>query len=250
MSFPNNDILTFGTGNAKLPDTATFTIPAGHTCPGAKECLAWVDMSGKLQDGKHQKFRCFEASMEVAFSSLRAMAKRNLEKLKEAKTVEKMAQLIHMSLPARRYEWVRVHVGGDFYSGSYFMAWMEAARRNPDRMFYAYTKSLPTWVKYRALVPDNFVITASRGGKFDSLIDQHELREAIVVFHPDEAEALGLKIDKDDWCARDPDVKSFCLLIHGQQAAGSNAAAAIKTLKREGVDYTYGRKPKNDKNEQ
>jgi hypothetical protein len=38
--------LSFGTNNAKFANSvkrATFSIPAGWTCPGARDCLARVD---------------------------------------------------------------------------------------------------------------------------------------------------------------------------------------------------------------
>jgi hypothetical protein len=153
-----------------------------------------------------------------------------------------MAELIDFSLPARRFERIRVHVAGDFFSAAYFMAWMEVARRNPERLFYAYTKSLHVWVKCQGLIPDNFVLTASLGGKFDHLVDKHDLRSAVVVMHPEEAEAMGLEIDHDDSHARDPEVRKFALLIHGAQPAKSKASRAIKRLKDEGVAFSYSRK--------
>lgn len=238
------NILYFGTENAKLHKlhTATFSIPAGHTCPGAKDCLAYFDRNQrKIVDGKHQQYRCFAASLEATYPSVRDSVDRNHKLLLAAKTTEKMADIIDMSLPAKRYHRIRVHVDGDFFSAAYFMAWMETARRNPDRLFYAYTKSIHLWVKYASLVPENFVLTASRGSKFDHLIDKHNLRHAVVVMHPDEAEALGLEIDHDDSHARDPGVHSFALLIHGTQPAGSAASAAIKRLKQEGVAFSYSR---------
>ena len=238
--------LFFGTTNAKLIDqkTATFALPAGYTCPGAKDCHSWYDREeGKLFDGKDQKFRCYAAGLEARYSNVRASVDNNLRRLKEAKTAENMAALIDFSLPARRFENIRVHANGDFYSGDYFIAWMEAARRNPERVFYAYTKSLPTWVRLRKLVPTNFVLTASYGGKFDALIAKHNLRSAKVVMHPDEAEALGLKIDKTDGLARDPDHGDFALLIHGMGPAGSDHNEAIKVLNKADIHYSYPRKP-------
>lgn len=241
----NEDVLFFGTSNAKLAKhgIATFSIPAGYTCPGAKDCHAWFDRKeAKLFDGKHMEFRCYAASAEAAFSSVRASVDANLEKLKRARTVERMANLIELSLPAGIFQKIRVHAHGDFYSGDYFMAWMEVARRNPKRLFYSYTKSLPTWVRHRSLVPENFVLTASEGGKFDKMIAQHNLRTSKVVFHPDEAEALGLQIDRDDSLAMDPSVGSFALLIHGMGKAGSKQNEAIKRLKVEGVKFSYSRR--------
>ena len=246
-AFEGPATLRFSLDNAKLlgTKTAAFSLPAGYSCPGACDCLAHFDReTNKLVDGPNQKHRCFAASLEAAFTSVRVSVDRNYNLLKAAKTVEEMTELIHMSLPGVFYENIRIHADGDFYSANYFLAWCEVARRNPERIFYAYTKSLPFWVKYRAIIPKNLVLTASWGGKWDDLIEKNGLRYAKVVLHPEEAKKLKLKIDHDDSLARDPKAKSFALLIHGMQGAGTEASAAIKRLKAEGVEYSYGRKSK------
>jgi len=238
--------LSFSTSNAKLPkDTATFSIPAGYTCPGAKDCHSWYNREeGKLYDGKHQEFRCFAAQMESYLPARRAVLDRNLRMLKSVGTVEGMATLINASLPDSRFPVIRVHVGGDFYSGDYFLAWMEVARRNPDHTFYAYTKSIPTWVRYRKLVPSNFALTASLGGKFDKMVEKHGLRTARVVFHPEEAEALGLEIDHDDSHARALNGKDFALLIHSTGPAGSKQNLAKSRMNKEKIPFAYSHKKK------
>jgi hypothetical protein len=168
---------------------------------------------------------------------------RNLSLLKAAATVEKMAALIDTSLPKTgAFDFIRVHQNGDFFSGTYFMAWMEAARRNPDLVFYAYTKSIPTWIKYQFLIPSNFALTASIGGKFDALAEKYKLRTARVVFHPEEAEALGLEIDHDDSHARNPRGGDFALLVHNYGPTGSKQNRAIKRMKAENIEFSYGRK--------
>ncbi len=238
------EVLKFGTSNVKLAgtSTATFSLPAGYTCPGAKDCFSYFDRGEKrITDGRHTQFRCYAASMEAAFPSVRAAVDYNQRLLKEAKTVEKMADLIERSLPAKAWENIRVHAHGDFYSGDYFLAWMEAARRDPKRNFYAYTKSLPHWVRYKDMIPKNFVLNASMGGKFDHLIKEHKLKHSIVVFHPEDATRLKLEIDHDDSLARDRKVKRFALLIHGTQPANTDASAAIKRLKLEKVKFSYSR---------
>ena len=235
--------LKFGDSNVKLKEqrTVTFSLPAGYTCPGARDCHAWFNREeGKLHDGKHQEFRCYAAMAEASYPSLRASVDHNLRLIKAAHTVENMVALIHNSLPtSKSFDFIRVHQNGDFFSADYFMAWMEVARLNPNLGFYAYTKSIPTWAKYKNLVASNFALTASLGGKFDKLAEKHGLRTARVVFHPEEAEALGLKIDKTDEYARDPNHGDFALLIHNMGAAGSKHNAAIKRLKAENVQFSY-----------
>ncbi len=90
---------------------------------------------------------------------------------------------------------------------------------------------------------DNFILTASYGGRDDELIDQHGLRSAKVVFSETEAEELGLEIDHDDSHAARPSVKNldFALLVHGTQPKGSEASEALKALKGKG---SYSRKKK------
>lgn len=238
--------LTFGTTNAKLyeQDTATFSVPAGYTCPGASKCLAWADReTGKLQDGEHTDHRCYAASLEAIYPALRKSVDRNLALLKQAGGKKEMASLISMSLPGRRFHNIRVHVSGDFFSQDYFDAWVDVARINHDRLFYGYTKSLPMWINRRADLPKNMVLTASWGGKWDAMIKPHRLRSAIVVHHPHEAVLLGLRVDHDDGCARLNDGQDFALLLHGVQPAGSKAAESIKLLRKEKVNFSYSKKP-------
>lgn len=225
--------LTFGRGNAKLgKEVATFSLPAGHTCPGAMECLAKVPRNGgKLQDGPSARFRCFAASAESVWPSVRKSRWANLDALREAGTVEGMATLIARSLPKAVF--IRIHVSGDFYSDAYFQAWCVVARAHPDVRFYAYTKSLVVWGKHAAEVPANMTLTASRGGKYDEMIDARGLKSAEVVYSPAEAAEKGLEIDHDDSHAMTGS-ESFALLIHGTQRAGSSAAKALSANRAEG----------------
>ncbi len=60
------NLLKFGEPNAKLKKMTkklgvkliTFTLPAGWTCPGAKDCLSRADrVTGKVTDGADTEFR-------------------------------------------------------------------------------------------------------------------------------------------------------------------------------------------------
>ena len=224
--------LTFGRGNAKLDKAIyTFSIPAGHTCPGAAQCLAKANReTGQITDGKDAAFRCFAASAEAAFPSVRESRWRNFDLLRLSKTTTGMAELILGSLP-KDASIVRIHVGGDFYSDAYFLAWCEVARRVPNVRFYAYTKSILTWKKHFASIPENLILTASEGGKWDAQING--FKRAKVVFTEEQAAALGLAIDHDDSHAYEGQ-ESFALLLHGTQAKGTEAAKALSALRAEG----------------
>ncbi len=229
--------LTFGKANAKLKalekrlnkKVITFSLPSGYTCPSAKECWAKADKeTGKITDGKDMKFRCFAASLEAVFPSLRKSVWKNFDALKAAKTSENMVKLIQSNLP-KKYDVVRIHPAGDLFNDNYFDAWIEVAKNNPTKLFYAYTKQVNLWVERIDKIPSNFVLTASRGGKHDNLIDQYGLKCAEVVFSVEEAKKKKLEIDHDDYHAA-VGTKSFSLLLHGQQKSGTEAAVALKAL--------------------
>lgn len=239
----NDKKLFFGFGNAKLSDfIATFSIPAGYTCKFAKDCYSRSDQkTGKMTDGKHMKYRCYAASEEAIYKSVRISRWRNYNLLKAAKTIEEQTNLIHRSLPKGRGI-VRVHVSGDFFSESYFLAWLNVAINNSDKIFYGYTKCLPFLVKYKKQIPSNFRFTASIGGTRDDLIDKHNLKYAEVVFSPQEARQKKLRIDHDDSLAMKGS-KSFSLLLHGKQSKDSDAGRALSQLRRVGLGF-YNEKTK------
>ena len=122
------------------------------------------------------------------------------------------------------------YVGGDYFSKQYLEAWINVAMRNPDKIFYSYSKSLHLFKQYA--LPQNLVLTASRGGKFDELIELHGWKEAVVVYSEQEAIDKGLEIDHDDTHAAFGK-ENFALLIHGTQPAGSAASKALQKIKKQ-----------------
>jgi Gene product 88 len=165
--------LHFGRGNAKLGSAIfTFSLPAGHSCPYAKECHSRADRdTGHITDSPNVIYRCYAASMEARRPSVRDSRWRNYELLKRARTKEAMTRLILASLSPFAGV-VRVHDSGDFFSAAYMDAWLAVARERPRTLFYAYTKALPFWARRLHDVGDghesgevaNFVMTASCGG--------------------------------------------------------------------------------------
>ena len=228
-------------GNRKI---YSLDLLSGWSCPHAKDCLskAIVQDNGKrkIKDGKDTQFRCFSASQEVQYTNVYNSRKHNFDLLRKLSCGE-MVDMINQSLPTNAGI-VRIHVAGDFFSQQYMEAWYTVALLNPKILFYAYTKSLRFWLAINEFpILHNFVLTASYGGTHDHMIDQFNLRSAKVVFSEAEAAELGLEIDHDDSHAAKPSLrdKSFALLIHGTQPAGSEPSIALKKLKGKG---SYSRK--------
>ena len=233
------NLLKFGDPNAKLKKMIrkmgltlkTFTLPAGWSCPAAKDCLSKADrVTGKVTDGPDTIFRCFMASAEARSPSLRKLVWHNLGLVKDSLVdgVDACADLICESLP-KKFDIMRVHVGGDYFNVKYLQAWIEVAKRNPDKVFYSYSKSLHLFKQFA--LPENLVLTASRGGKHDDLIDLHGWKEALVVYSEQEAIDKGLEIDHDDTHAAFGE-ENFALLIHGTQPKGSLASQALSAIKK------------------
>ena len=250
-------MLKFSKANAKteslynVADVAPFLadgrkvyscdLSSGHSCPGACDCLSKAvprddDPSRfTIKDGPKCRFRCFSASQEVQYPALRNLRRHNFDALRKMRGADQCFQLYRDSLPTDAGV-VRLHVGGDFFKKSQLQGVIKLAIFRPDVLFYAYTKSLHLLDGIE--FPANFRITVSRGGKYDRLIPELGIREAVVVFSEAEAESLGLEIDHDDSHAASLG-GSFALLVHGTQPKGSEASEALKTLKGKG---SYGRK--------
>jgi hypothetical protein len=170
--------------------------------------------------------------------SIRESRAKNERLLKACENQSAMVALIERSLVQgkviERCARVRIHVSGDFFSAEYFRAWCQIAAAHPDKVFYAYTKSLKIWAENREWVPSNFRLIASKGGNWDHLIAEYGLRYAEVVFSRAHAEALGLPIEEaEDELAYGYD-SNFALLLHGQQEAGTPSAKALSALKADG----------------
>jgi len=214
----------------------SFDLLAGWSCPFADECkskVKMVDGSRTIQDGANTKFRCYAASQEVAYTNLYNLHDANYAEMKAIDNTFDMAERIMQDMPDNLGV-CRIHSSGDFFNQLYFNAWIKVAQRNPDKLFYAYTKSLKYWINQIDNIPFNLILTASYGGLNDDMIEEYRLRSCKVVFSVEQAQALGLDIDDDDSHAADPSNKynDFALLIHGVQPKGSEASRALVQLRK------------------
>lgn len=201
-------------------EVASFDIPAGHTCPFASLCLSKADkITGKITDGKDSQFRCYAASSEAAFPTVRALRWHNFDLLKPMEdSIDDMVELIEASLP-NKVKVIRIHSSGDFFHKNYFKAWVRVAKNHPEISFFGYTKGLPY---VDANKSDNFSLVYSFGGKMDSKLSGQPTSYVVPTMEYAYDKNLPVScIDNpvDDYY-RVINQESFALLLHGTQKAG------------------------------
>jgi|TARA_R110000822_G_scaffold91044_1_gene210087 hypothetical protein len=239
-------VLGFSNGNAKL-EWPYFSLPAGYTCPFATVCKNFAAKPGtkfsdgkSIKKGKEAEFLCYAARQQAQYKGAANKAFKNLDLMMDAKKAggaEGMATLILKSLKFHGLEnskVFRIHEAGDFFDVEYFKAWMMVASKLPSTRFYAYTTSIQFWIGAKGSVPKNMKLIASMDKNNAKFIVDNGLRYALVVYSPEQAKELGLRIDVDDTLAWSTD-ENFALIIHGGQHAGSDAAKALKDNKASGL---------------
>lgn len=176
-----------------------WNLPTGTTCPFALECKVTVNrITGKF-DIHRGHYKCYAAGPE-RFPGVREHRWKNFEFAKSGgiPTIPDGCQAI------------RIHASGDFFNQEYFDMWVQLAQDNPHVEFWAYTKSINYWIQRIDGIPMNLILTASRGGKLDSLIDQHNLKN-VTVFKSKKDVPINLIVDVNDDLARLPRM-NFALL--------------------------------------
>lgn len=198
-------LLRWSSYNPKLQSTGaiSFGIPAYRasdgfvTCPMAGACAAVC----YARQGKY-----------VTMPNVRAAREFNLEFLRTRPMGEFVEASCH-DLRRRRARIVRVHDSGDFFSQEYLDAWYEVARRNPEKAFYAYTKSLHLDLWSRR--PGNFNVVQSEGGRQDERIDPARPSSRIFIDHASMRAAGFEDGTKSDLAAVDGTLR-VGLVYHGR----------------------------------
>ena len=176
-----------------------WNLPTGSTCPFALECKVTVDrISGKF-DIKKGQYKCYAASPE-RFPAVRNHRWNNFELVKSGGIPE---------IP-KECKSIRIHAAGDFFNQKYFDLWIQIAKNNPGIEIWAYTKSIQYWINRLNEIPDNFVLTASYGGKQDELIEKYNLKN-VKVYESEIDVPRDRPIDNNDDWARKPKI-NFALL--------------------------------------
>ena len=158
-------ILAYARNNIKKGTLYSFDLPAGKTCPGARECKSTAVKTPdgwRIKDGPNCRYRCYSASQEVFLANVREKRQRNLNALRKLRTPRQIADAFHQDIP-KDCTILRMHTSGDFFKRAYFEGVMLFAIKHRDILIYAYTKAIPYWVEFRRtiLALPNYHLTAS-----------------------------------------------------------------------------------------
>lgn len=172
-----------------------FTCPNASACAKANGCYA---LQGAYKFSNVAK--AYEDRLAVSLTAEFGQAI-SLE-LDKALKSKKTKQLV-----------IRIHDSGDFYSAEYLVKWLNIMARYPQVQFYAYTKMVELF-KGRML-PPNFKVIYSLGGKQDNLINQATDRHSKVFESTQELLASGyVNTSHDDMLALGDNPK-IGLVYHG-----------------------------------
>ncbi len=171
------------------------------TCPMAGACLNF----------------CYAQVGSYAFKASLVAHTRNLQFVLDA-PFDFADQMIKEIKGKRKVHAIRIHDSGDMFSRAYFMVWKSIMEACPDHKFYAYTKMVPLFKKLEAegMLPANFTVIYSQGGKFDHLINKETDRHSHVFSTEEDCIAAGYVLnEEDDMPATDPTIKKIGLVVHG-----------------------------------
>lgn len=191
-----------------------WTIPAFQSKTGLKTC----PNAGLCAVG------CYARQGTYQFGNVKSAHESKLELTQNDTFVGMMIAEIERWLKKRSTKSlkVRIHDAGDFYSQDYLDRWLKVMRHfdtNNRVSFYAYTKQVKMFQDIKLILPQNFTVIFSFGGKQDSLIDTKLDRHAKVFETVDQLETAGYQDGtKDDMVAAMGDSNKIGLCYHGTKS--------------------------------
>lgn len=196
------------TQNSKLkkssgPKTYNWGIPAYKsasgfiTCPGAAACIQG----------------CYARAGGYIFSNVAKVFEKRLAFSTSGEFVSGM----DAEIKRRKVKRIRIHDSGDFYNAEYLNKWILIMQLNPLTEFYAYTKMVTLFRTYAkaGMIPDNFKVILSYGGKEDKLIDTVTERHSKVFETEEQLIAEGYVNATDDDYLATGDNHKVGLVYHG-----------------------------------
>ena len=198
-----------------------WTIPAFMSQDGTKTC----PNAGLCAAG------CYARGGTYMFSNVKRAHEAKLALTQTDTFVADMISEIEAWLNKRNTKSlkVRIHDAGDFYSIQYAEKWfdiMSHFENNARVSFYAYTKQVKMFQDAREMrvIPSNFTVIFSHGGKQDSMIDAANDRHARVFESVQDLENAGY-VDgtHDDMVAAIGKSNKIGLVYHGVKGYGKTA---------------------------
>jgi hypothetical protein len=117
---------------------------------------------------------CYAKTGTFQFSNVKRAHLEKLELVLNQR--EKWIEMMNDELSLKKYngKFIRIHDAGDFFSEQYMLDWFQIAESNPHCTFYSYTKEILMFksAKLNGIIPSNFIVIFSFGGKLDHLIDR------------------------------------------------------------------------------
>jgi hypothetical protein len=163
----NSDLKKSGIYGWTLP-AHMVTLPDGtrfNTCPNAGVCGAF----------------CYAKTGTYMFRNVKKAHMQKLDLVLNRR--KEWLSLMTEELSKKKYwgKFIRIHDAGDFFDIHYAIDWLKMAASFPAIQFYAYTKEVHMF-KYDLadLIPGNFTLIYSFGGKLDFLIDKQRDRHSDV----------------------------------------------------------------------
>lgn len=168
-----------------------FDLPAIMTCPAARACKEY----------------CYATQCRYTMKAVKRIRRLNLNLTKSHTFISRIDTEINKRL-ARA---VRIHSSGDFYSSAYLNKWIEIAHKNPQTLFYAYTKRVALFKN--TPLPANFRVIFSYGGTEDNLITERDVHSRIFKTREDLIKAGYTDCSKSD--AKAWTTRKVGLIYHG-----------------------------------
>lgn len=192
--------------------TFNFALPAINTCPGAGSCKQF----------------CYAALEQIRYPSANGYRNRMFELSKSADFISTInGELIRLRKKAKGNKVaIRIHSSGDFYSTEYALKWSTIAEQNPDIILYAYTKSVAIFkhLQKKTVLPQNFIVIFSLGGRQDKLIDVNSDRHSRIFGSVEQAIDAGYDLaNEDDTVAWSTTNNKIGLVMFGARAKKGNA---------------------------
>lgn len=143
---------------------------------------------------------CYAKNGTYNFPNVKKAHIQKLELVLNNPTLFETLMLTELTKEKYNGKYIRIHDSGDFFSFDYALIWLRIAEANTNKTFYTYTKEVSLFkYKLKGLIPTNFIVIFSYGGKEDSLIDRENDRHSDVFMNYEQMIAEGyIDIGNDD----------------------------------------------------